>query len=256
MTIIKLVVAYDGTDFHGWAKQPSDRTVEGELVRAIEPVLGYAPKLSVAGRTDAGVHASGQVVSFAADADPGKVLGAVNTSLAPEVVVLQASPAPEGFDARFSATAREYRYRIDVGRVPDPFTARYVWHKPVDLSLAAMREAAGSLAGNHDFASFGRLPKDGGGTVRNLQRLTVTRVGDRIEIAARANAFIHQMVRSLVGTLVDCGEGRIAAGDIADVIAAKDRARAGRLAPPQGLILERVVYGRRSPAYPGKRYTR
>jgi tRNA pseudouridine38-40 synthase len=256
MTIIKLVVAYDGTDFHGWAKQPSHRTVEGELERAVGRVTGRAPKLSVAGRTDAGVHARGQVVSFHSDADPEEVLNSVNGALAPEVVVLRASLAPGGFDARFSATAREYRYRIDVGSVPDPFTARYVWHKPVGLSLAEMRQAARSLAGDHDFASFGRLPKDGGGTVRDLQRLTVTRVGDRIEIVARANAFMRQMVRSLVGTLVDCGEGRIAAGTMADVIAAKDRARAGRLAPSHGLTLERVVYGGRSPVYSGKRYTR
>lgn len=245
MTVVKLVLAYDGTGFHGWARQPSHRTVEGELLGVLERVAGPGVKLSVAGRTDAGVHARGQVVSFRTSADLEKIQGAVNAALAPEVVVLQASLAADGFDARFSATARQYRYRMDVGPIADPFTSRYVWHRPGELSLSAMREAARSLVGEHGFASFGCAPREGGGTVRRLESLTVVKVGSRVEVVARANAFIHQMVRGLVGTLVDCGEGRIPAEDIPNVIAAEDRSRAGRLAPPHGLTLERVVYGRR-----------
>ena len=244
MTVIKLVLAYDGSGFHGWAKQPSRRTVEGELERAIARVMGRAPRLSAAGRTDAGVHARGQVVSFNSDADPDEVLGSANGALAPEVVVLLASLAPDGFDARHSATAREYRYRIDTGPFPDPFTAEYIWHRPGDLKLSAMREAARALVGAHDFASFGRPPREGGGTVRNLEKLTVSKAGDSVEIVARANAFLRQMVRSLVGTLVDVGEGRIDPGDIPEVIVAKDRSLAGRLVPAHGLTLERVLYGR------------
>ena len=218
--------------------------MEGELERVLGRVVGPGNRFSVAGRTDAGVHARGQVISFQAVTDPGKLQHAVNAALAPEVVVLQAAVAVEGFDARFSATAREYRYRINVGPVPDPFAARYVWHHPGDLSLSAMRQAARSLVGHHDFASFGRRPKEGGETVRDLQRLTVRKAGDGIEIVARANAFLHQMVRGLVGTLVDCGEGRLPAEDIQAVLAAKNRSGAGRLVPPHGLTLERVVYGR------------
>lgn len=165
--------------------------------------------------------------------------------LAPEVVVTEARVAVEGFDARFSATAREYRYRIDVGAWPDPFTARFVWHRPGGLSLPRMRAAARLLAGEHDFASFCRMPKDGASTVRRLERLSVSRTGDRIEIGARAGGFLHQMVRSLVGTLVAVGEGRIEPEEMPAILAARDRSGAGKIAPPHGLTLERVVYGRR-----------
>jgi tRNA pseudouridine38-40 synthase len=164
--------------------------------------------------------------------------------LAPEVVVATARTAPEGFDARFSARAREYRYRIDLGDAPDPFTARYVWHHPCEPRLAEMRRAASVLVGEHDFASFCRRPPDDRHTIRDLERLSVVRDGDRLEIAARANAFLHQMVRSLVGTLVAVGEGRIASGSMPDVLRARDRAAAAAVAPAHGLTLERVIYGR------------
>lgn len=244
---MKLVLAYDGTRFRGWARQRGLRTVEGELAGALGRVLGVEPSLTVAGRTDAGVHARGQVASFEApdDADPGRLQRTVNGLLGPEVVVRSAVRAPAGFDARRSATAREYRYRIDLGPVPDPFTALYVWHREGELSLAAMRRAARPLIGEHDFASFGRRPKErGASTVRRLERLAVSRAGDRLEIAARANAFLHQMVRSLVGTLVAVGEGRIDPNEIPGVLAARDRSRAGHVAPPHGLTLERVSYRR------------
>jgi tRNA pseudouridine38-40 synthase len=210
-------------------------------------VLGFEPRLSVAGRTDAGVHARGQVVSFAVGSpgDLGRLRGSVNGMLSPEVVVREARVAPEGFDARFSASAREYRYRIDVGEVADPFSARFVWHRPGEPSVVRMRGAARDLVGEHDFASFGRPHRRGGPTVRRLDRLTISRAGERVEIAARANAFLHQMVRSVVGTLVAVGEGRIAADAMPGVLAARDRAAAGQVAPPHGLTLERVIYGRR-----------
>ncbi len=239
-------LAYDGTGFRGWARQRGLRTVEGALEGALSRVLGSPPKLSVAGRTDAGVHARGQVASFRADRpDPSKLQRAVNAMLAPEVVVLEAGLAPDGFDARFSATFREYRYRIDLGPWPDPFEARYVWHHPGAPSLRQMRAAARALLGEHDFAAFGRAPRDGSPTVRRLDRLSVSRAGDRVEISARANAFVHQMVRSLVGTLVAVGEGRRNPDAIGAILASRDRSRAGELAPPHGLTLERVGYGRR-----------
>jgi tRNA pseudouridine38-40 synthase len=247
MTVVRLTLAYDGTGFRGWARQAGHRTVESTFEAALQRFLGSAPKLSVAGRTDAGVHARGQVVSFAVAEPPelARMRRALNAMLAPEVVVLDARPAPDGFDARRSATAREYGYRIDVGEVPDPFTAAFVWHRPGELALAPMRAAARHLVGEHDFASFCRAPKDGAPTVRRLERLAVSRAGDRIEISARANAFLHQMVRSLVGTLVAFGEGRIDPDDVPSILAARDRSRAGPVAPPHGLTLERVVYGRR-----------
>lgn len=244
--VVRLTLAYDGTGFRGWAKQREQRTVEGVLQTALERFLRDRPKISAAGRTDAGVHARGQVVSFhAADVvDVGRLESGLNALLAPEVVVTEARGAPDGFHARHSATAREYRYRIQTGPYPDPFTARFVWHRPGEVSLPRMRAAARELVGEHDFASFCRRPQDDRQTVRDLERLSVVREGDRLEIAARANAFLHQMVRSLVGTLVAVGEGRIAASSMPAVLDARDRLSAGPVAPPHGLTLERVIYGR------------
>jgi tRNA pseudouridine38-40 synthase len=246
---LRLTLAYDGTGFRGWARQrdPAIRTIEGLLAHRLETVLRHPVALSVAGRTDAGVHARGQVASFRTEAgiSPERLQRAVNAALAPEVVIVDAGEAPAGFDARFSATGREYAYRIDGAVVSDPFTARFVWHRPGRLPLAPMREAARALVGRHDFASFCRHPGGERSTVRHLWRLTVSRRGDLLEIRADADAFLHQMVRSLVGTLVDVGAGRLEASEIPDVLAARDRSAAGRLAPARGLTLERVRYGRR-----------
>ncbi|HET9724131.1 MAG TPA: tRNA pseudouridine(38-40) synthase TruA [Actinomycetota bacterium] len=247
MPVVRLTLAYDGTAFRGWALQRGQRTVEGVLSDALARVLGSEPRLSVAGRTDAGVHARGQVVSFVGpgDVDAGRLRRSLNGMLSPEVVVRQARRAPEGFDARFSASAREYRYRIDTGEVADPFSARFVWHRAGALSLAPMRAAARDLLGEHDFASFGRPHRRGGATTRRLDLLTVSRTGERVQVTARANAFLHQMVRSLVGTLVAIGEGRMAPDAMPRVLAARDRGAAGQVAPPHGLTLERVLYGPR-----------
>ena len=244
MAVIKLVVAYDGTGFRGWAKQPGIRTVEGVLEEVLRPVLGRQPDLSVAGRTDAGVHARGQVVSLSTElpVDLGRVQRAVNGPLGPEVVVREARIAPNGFDARFSARAREYRYRIDTAATPDPLTARFTWHRPGPLDLEAMRRASLDLVGEHDFASFCRAPKLPSPTTRTLQRLDVRASGRRVSMTARADGFLHQMVRSLVGTLVAVGEGRMLAEAMPEVLAARNRAAAGRVAPPHGLTLERVIY--------------
>jgi tRNA pseudouridine38-40 synthase len=247
VAIIKLVLAYDGTDFHGWAGQPGVRTVQGTLENVLARMLGSVPHLSVAGRTDAGVHAEGQVASLEADLEPAKVQRALNAALAPEVVVYSATRAPEGFDARRAATGREYRYSIDARRFPDPFTARYAWHRPGALDVGKMRSAARLLVGEHDFASFCRPPQTSSGTVRNLKRLAVGRRGDVIEVRAVADGFLHQMVRSLVGTLVRVGEGRVPPEAMPEILAAGDRAAAGPVAPPHGLALLRVTYGRRPP---------
>lgn len=246
MSVIKLVLAYDGTDFHGWARQPGVRTIEGVLAEALGRLLPEPPRLSVAGRTDAGVHAEAQVASFVApdEVDPGRVQRMLNGVFAPEIVVVRASRAPHGFDARHSASAREYRYRIDTGGLPSPFTARFVWHHPAWLSVPSMRAAAKLLQGEHDFASFCRPADDTASTVRFLHRLAVSASGGRVEVRAVANAFVHQMVRSLVGTLVAVGKGRIEAEAMPQILEAHDRGAAGPVAPPHGLSLVRVVYGR------------
>jgi tRNA pseudouridine38-40 synthase len=246
MSVVRLTLAYDGTEFRGWARQRGQRTVEGVLGDALSRFLGQEPRLSVAGRTDAGVHARGQVASFAwADRiDVERLQRSLNTMLSPEVVVLEARSVADGFDARFSATAREYRYRIDVAPWPDPFEARYVWHRPGDLSVASMRAAARHLVGEHDFSAFCRKAPDGTSNVRRLERLAISKVGGRVDVVARANAFAHQMVRSLVGTLVAVGAGSREAADVPAVLESRDRGRAAQIAPPHGLTLERVVYGR------------
>lgn len=247
MAIVRLLLAYDGTGFHGWARQRGVRTVQGAIEGALAPWLGDTPKLSVAGRTDAGVHAQGQVASFAApvEVDPLQVQRMLNGILAPEVVVREARLARGGFDARHSATGRDYRYRIDTAAVPDPFTARYVWHRPGRLAIPQMRRAAAHLVGEHDFASFCRSPKPPAGTVRDLRRLAVSGTGEMVDVRAEAGAFLHQMVRSLVGTLVAVGEGRIAPETVPAVLAARNRSAAGQIAPPLGLTLMGVRYGRR-----------
>ena len=244
--IVRLGLAYDGTGFRGWARNSGQRTVEVVLSDALARVLGDAPKLSVAGRTDAGVHARGQVASFVVGDDVGleRLQRSVNGMLAPEVIAWDVRRAAEGFDARFSAMAREYRYRIDTGPWPDPFEARFVWHRPGRLAVARMRKAARPLLGEHDFASFCRRPQSGG-TVRRLERLSIAYADERVEISVRANAFLHQMVRAFVGTLIAVGDGRLEPGSVREILTARDRSRTPQMAPAHGLTLERVIYGRR-----------
>jgi tRNA pseudouridine38-40 synthase len=248
MPVVKLLLAYDGTEFRGWARQrdPAIRTVEGTLTELLTTLLRETPRLSVAGRTDAGVHARGQVASFpgSTDVGPGRIQAFLNGRLAPEVVVREATLAPAGFDARSSATAREYRYVIDTAPVPDPFTDRYVWHRPGDLPIGSMREAARHLLGERDFASFCRRA-EGRSTTRNLQTLTVRRVSGLIVFGFRADAFCHQLVRSLVGTLVSVAEGRLEPEAVPALLTARERTAVASVAPPSGLTLERVFYGRR-----------
>jgi tRNA pseudouridine38-40 synthase len=248
VAVLKLVLAYDGSGFRGFARQPGQRTVEGVLLGSLERVLGARPRLSAAGRTDAGVHAEGQVVSLRSDADPTRIRRALNGMLAPEVVVREARRAPEGFDARRSASAREYRYRVRTAEDPDPFFSRYEWHRPGEYRVGRMRRAARLLVGRHDFASFCRPPKDGSPTVRTLERLTIRRTGGLLEVRARADGFLHQMVRSLVGTLLAVGEGRIEPESMPQILGARARSAAGPVAPPDGLTLVSVTYGPRRPA--------
>ena len=242
----KLVVAYDGTEFRGYAAQPDVRTVEGTLSDALEKVLhGPAANLGCAGRTDAGVHAWGQVVSFDAgtDLDVERVQKAINGMLAPEIVVRTAELVEPDFDARRSAKWRSYTYAVVNRPVPDPFLARYAWWVPEPIDLPALRLGADPFVGEHNFASFCRAGPEGSTTVRRVlsSRWVAAENGVlRYEIAA--TAFCWQMVRSIVGTLVDVGVGTFRPGDLMRIIRARDRAAAGRIAPPQGLCLWEVGY--------------
>jgi tRNA pseudouridine38-40 synthase len=256
---VMLLVAYDGTGFRGFAAQPGDiPTVGGVLGAAVERVVGEPCALTCAGRTDAGVHAAGQVVHFdvAASAAGAERLASPDLRLAtslsnqagPAVAVLDARLAAAGFDARRSAVARSYRYLLLRSVSPDPLLRDRVWHVPVPLDLAAMRVAADCLLGEHDFSAFCRRPPDppGGSLVRRVSGVSVTAgVGDDPRLWAidiEANAFCHQMVRSLVGCLVSVGEGRKTAASLLEMLRSRDRSRGTRLAPPAGLCLLSVRY--------------
>ncbi|MGQ0616834.1 MAG: tRNA pseudouridine(38-40) synthase TruA [Acidimicrobiia bacterium] len=254
---VKAVVAYDGSGYSGFAPQPGRRTVGGRLVDALERVLGHRVELTCAGRTDAGVHAWGQVVSFDAAAerfDADRLRRSLNRLLAPSMVVRAVVPAPEpGFDARFSARSRRYRYQVLNTAVPDPFLACTTWWVAQPLDLVALRLACDPLVGEHDFAAFCRRPKvpEGRPSPSLTRRVVQARwqEADRshdgpnvLEFWIEANAFCHQMVRSLVGTLVEVGRGRRRAGELAGVLRAGDRAGAGPVAPPHGLCLWEVTY--------------
>jgi tRNA pseudouridine38-40 synthase len=255
--VLKLLVAYDGTGFRGLAPNAGVRTVVGELVRVLEPLLGETPELVMSGRTDAGVHAWGQVLSLVAP-DPGpkgpidlaRIQRSVNARLAPEVVLRSIERASVDFSARFSATGRRYRYRIVNRPVPDPFLARTAWWVDRPLAVPAMERAAAHLVGEHDFSSFCRRPKVPAGEgveepslVRRVTRVAWVDEGDgvlRFEIDG--SAFCHQMVRSIVGLLVGVGIGKRRADEVPAVLAARDRAASEQPAPPQGLTLWQVDY--------------
>jgi tRNA pseudouridine38-40 synthase len=243
---VKLVVAYDGTGFHGWADQPGVRTVEGVLTEVLERFLHHAPEnLSCAGRTDAGVHAWGQVVSFDADPglDPARLQAVVNGTLAPEVVLREAEVVEPGFDARRSACWRAYRYAVVNRPVPDPFLARYAWWVSTPLDVRALRLGADPFVGEHDFAAFCRQGPEGTTTTRRVLESRWHDLGNGVlRYDVRATAFCWQMVRSIVGTLVDVGTGKKRPGDLMGILRSKERANAGQPAPPQGLCLWEVGY--------------
>jgi len=241
-----MTVAYDGSGFHGFAANPGVTTVAGTLGDAVAQVLGHPVAFTCAGRTDTGVHAWGQVVHFDTDreADVEGLQRSLNKMLAPSVVVREASVAPLAFDARRSATGRRYRYTVLNHPLPDPFLAAVAWHVPEPLDLQAMQLGCDPLFGKHDWSSFCRKPPaPDASMVRIVRDARWTTVGDallRFEI--EASAFCHQMVRSVVGTLVSVGRSKLRAGDITWIIRSKDRALAGEPAPAHGLCLWEVLY--------------
>jgi tRNA pseudouridine38-40 synthase len=248
---LRLDVRYDGSDFSGWAVQPGRRTVQETLERALSTVLRVPPpRLTVAGRTDAGVHARGQVAHADVDArvvgadagDLDRVTGRLARLLPDDVRVRRVSVAPDGFDARFSAVWRRYAYRIcDSPAGADPLARRYVLAWPRRLDEEAMARAATSLTGEHDFAAFCRR-RVGATTVRALQRLDARREGDDITFGVVADAFCHNMVRALIGCLVVVGEGKRPEAWPAAVLGGRQRDPRVRVLPPRGLTLEEVGY--------------
>jgi len=247
---VRMTVAYDGRGFHGFAAQHGDlETVAGTLEHALSRQLRQPVKLVAAGRTDAGVHARGQVVSFDAPEarfDPPHLQIALNRSLAPRIVVRAVEAATPGFDARRWARSRSYRYTVLNRPLPDPFLAATAWHVPEPLDLAAMRLACDPLIGEHDFTSFCRIPRRTFVPASMVRRVVsadwVIPGDDVLRFEITASSFCQQMVRSIVGFMVAIGHGRRRAGDVAGVLRALDRSKAPHLAPAHGLCLWEVGY--------------
>lgn len=244
---VQMTVAYDGTPFHGFATNPDVRTVQDDLEEALATVLRQPTPIACAGRTDRGVHARGQVVSFDAAADhfePTALTRALNRMLAPSIAVRAVVATTDDFDARFSCRARSYRYRVLNTPTPDPLLHNLVWHVREPLDLDAMQLAGDQILGEHDFTTFSKKNKSKVGEtfVRTVHHARWARSGPNVQLDIQANAFTHQMVRSLVGMFVEIGRGRRRAVDMGEALRALDRAAAPSPAPPQGLVLMKAHY--------------
>ncbi len=241
----KLTLEYDGTPFAGWQKQANGPSVQDELCRAIHGFCGETATPRGAGRTDAGVHARGQVahLDLVRDWPPETVRDALNFHLRPApIVVLDCAHAPADFDARFSARTRHYLYRILTRRAPPCLDRDRVWHVPVALDPAAMAEGARRLTGRHDFTTFRAAQCQAKSPLRTLDSLTVERYADEVQIRASARSFLHHQVRSMAGTLKLVGEGKWQPDDVRRALEARDRAACGPVAPAHGLYFMKVDY--------------
>jgi tRNA pseudouridine38-40 synthase len=240
----RAVVEYDGTNFCGLQFQPELRTVAGELERVLSSLFREPVKISAAGRTDAGVHASGQVISFQTSrAFPEGRLGlALNGNLPHDVSVRYAGVAPDGFSARFDAEARTYEYRIINRTLPSALDRRFAHHVHRKLDVDLARRAAGALLGEHDFTALCGILPERGGTVRQIHAIDIDRNRDRVVVRITGSGFLHRMVRITVGTLVEIATGRRDPDDIPAILASRDRKRAGYTAPAAGLALVGVGY--------------
>lgn len=245
MTRFKLTLEYDGGAFVGWQRQDNGMSVQQALEEAVFRTCGEAVTAHAAGRTDAGVHATGQVahVDIGKDFTPDKIQAALNFHLKPwPVAVLKSQIAPPDFHARFSATGRAYLYRIINRRPPLALEDGRAWRVNAPLDAAAMHEAAQVLVGQHDFSTFRASLCQAQSPVKTLTRLSVSRAGEEIDIIAEARSFLHHQVRNMVGTLRLAGEGKWSREDVRRALEARDRTKGGPTAPPQGLYLTGVKY--------------
>jgi tRNA pseudouridine38-40 synthase len=243
---IGMVLEYDGTDYHGWQTQPELVTVQGSLQTALATILGERVRVEAAGRTDAGVHARGQVAAFSTvrPVDCARLQRGLNALCAPGIVARQIGAVAEDFDPRRDARSRRYEYRIHNSPWPSPFTRRHAWHVHRPLDVAAMAEAAAALLGEHDFSSFQAADCDAENPVRRVFHSACEKAGEEIVYRVEATAFLRHMVRNVVGTLVEVGTGERGRDDFRTLLATRDRTRAGATAPPHGLCLVRVSYDR------------
>lgn len=246
---LKLTVAYDGTRYAGYQWQPSEPTIQGALQDAWRTITREEPTLTASGRTDAGVHAEGQVVGVATgcDLDPRRLLRGLNALLPDDIVVRAIDPAPDGFHATHDALRKTYRYQIHTGAAPPLFDRPYVWHvKARDLDAAAIGQGGARLVGRHDFASLESAGSERSSTVRTITELTVAERaadgGQRIDLTVTGDGFLYNMVRTIAGSLVEVGRGARPPEWITQVLAARCRDAAGPTAPAMGLVLQHVEY--------------
>ena len=241
----KLTVEYDGTPFVGWQRQANGRAVQQAIEEAFQRLTGEEVRVRAAGRTDAGVHARGQVIhlDLKRNWDPGRIREGLNAHLRPEpVAILDAEAAPAEFDARFSALKRHYLYRIINRRAPLTIDTKHAWSMPLPLHVVHMHAAAQMLVGTHDFTTFRAAECQAKSPIRTIDRLDVSRDGDEIRIVASARSFLHSQIRSFAGSLKLVGQGKWKPEDLRDALEARDRRACGPIAPPDGLYLMRVDY--------------
>lgn len=248
MRNVRLLLSYDGTDFSGWQVQPNMATIQGTLALAVGRITGENVLPQGSGRTDAGVHALGQVATFTTRScvPVANFVKALNDILPTSIRVLEATEAAMEFHARKSARAKTYRYRIHRSAICPPALARYVWHYPYPLDEGAMQEAAKFILGEHDFTSFAAVdPEKGVEETSNVRRVFTSswhREGDEFDYVIEGSGFLHHMVRNLIGTFVLVGKGTLKAEDLTRILAAKNRSAAGATGPASGLWLVRVNY--------------
>jgi tRNA pseudouridine38-40 synthase len=241
---IKLLIQYDGTAYHGWASQPGMATIHGTLCDTIEKLTGLRVDLLGSSRTDAGVHALGQVAAFTIDCPvpTENFARALNNLLPDDIAILEAVEVPDSFDPIIDTKSKIYRYTIYTGTIRPSLQIRYCWHRPGQLNVETMQKAADILLGTHDFKSFASAADSRQSSVRTILKCEVSGREDWVTFDVQANGFLYNMVRNIVGTLVEVGRGRWTAADIERIMAAQNRTEAGPIAPASGLCLMKIFY--------------
>ena len=245
MRNLRITLAYDGSAFHGWQFQTATRTVQETVEKSLRDILGHEVRVTASGRTDAGVHALGQVINFQTCSKiPAQgLLRALNSVFPPDLSARDVRDVSQDFHARYLALSKKYVYVVDTSAIPSPFLSRYVMHLPGELDIRAMRHAAHALKGQHDFSSFMGAGSSVKTTIREIYDFEIFGKGSRVFFCIRGSGFLRHMVRNIVGTLIPAGQGAMTPRDVKRILELRDRTQAGPTAPPQGLYLVEVEYG-------------